>query len=518
MPGEPETPEQILAAVDLGSNSFHMVVARYEHGQLTIIDRLREMVRLAAGLDEQSLIRPDAAAKALACLRRFGQRLRDVNAANVRAVGTNTLRKAKNAAGFLADAEEALGHPIEVVSGREEARLVYLGAAHSLPEVGGRRLVIDIGGGSTELIVGEGLDAEELFSLYMGCVGITEKHFSSGKLSQKRWDKARLSVAMELEPVCEPLRKAGWDEVVGTSGTVRAVLSTLRSHGWSEEYITAEGLDRLVSEMRKSGRLDAPVLAALSADRVEVFAGGAVILQGLFAELGLQRMRVAGGALREGLLYDTLGRMTDEDARDRSVRALQRRFRVDGAQARRVEHTAMDLFHHVREAWKLTDPLAVKLLSWAARLHEIGLGIAHAKYHVHGAYLLEHSDTSGFSNSEKLLLARLVLAHRRKFRPGTFDDLPSPWMKRLPSLAVLLRLAVLLHRGRGPNRLPDLRLQVGGKGKRSIQLVMPPDWLESHPLTRADLDQEQELLRAADFLLEFVNAPSTPALSGNSVV
>lgn len=487
-----------------------MVVARYEHGELTIIDRLREMVRLAAGLDERSLIRPAAAAKALACLGRFGQRLRDVNAANVRAVGTNTLRKAKNASSFLAEAEETLGHPIEVVSGREEARLVYLGAAHSLPEVAERRLVVDIGGGSTELIVGEGLEALERFSLYMGCVGLTERHFASGKLNAKRWERARLGVAMELEPVRERLRRAGWDGVVGTSGSVRAVLSVLQSHGWCEEEIGAEGLERLVTEMRKSGRADAPVLSALSPDRIEVFAGGAVILHGLFTELGLTRMRVAGGAMREGLLYDMLGRLTDEDARDRSVRALQRRYRVDSAQARRVETTAMELFGQVREQWKLNDPLAAKLLGWASRLHEIGLGIAHSKYHRHGSYLLEHSDTSGFSNREKLLLARLVLAHRRKLRAGIFDDLPPPWSKRLPCLAVLLRLAVLLHRGRGPNRLPPLRLRLSGKGRRSITLLFPAAWLEAHPLTGADLGLEQELLKAVDFTLGFVSEGAAP--------
>ncbi len=498
-PQERQERQQILAAVDLGSNSFHMIVARHQHGEVRVIDRLREMVRLAAGLEDRGRISRSSRRRAISCLGRFGQRLRDVHAANVRAVGTNTLRKAKNADEFLEDAEAALGHPIEVVSGREEARLVYLGAAHTLPESEGRRLVVDIGGGSTELIVGEGFETRELFSLYMGCVSLTERFFPGGKLSAKRWQRARLAAAVELEPVKALLRSVGWVDAIGTSGTIRTARAVARAAGWSDGEINVDVLEKLAQRLVESTHVERLSLEGLSAERAPVFPGGIVILQSVMAELGIERLRVAGGALREGLVYDMLGRLSDEDVRDRSVRALQQRYHVDTAQAGRVERTALQLFSQVRDDWRLQDPLAEKLLSWAARLHEMGLAIAHSRYHRHGAYLLEHSDVPGFSNREKALLARLVLTHRRKIRPDHFADRPKPWHRRLLKLAVLLRLSVLLHRGRGPEPLPEVAISVS---KKTVNIRLPAAFLELHPLTRADLESERRCLAVVDLRLE----------------
>ncbi|MDH3589150.1 MAG: exopolyphosphatase [Gammaproteobacteria bacterium] len=494
-------PRQVLAAVDLGSNSFHMLVVRYDHGQLQVIDRLREMVRLAAGLNERGKISNKASERGLESLQRFGQRLRDMHAANVRAVGTNALRKAKNSEEFLEAAELALGHPIEVVSGREEARLVYLGAAHTLPELDGKRLVVDIGGGSTELILGSGFDTHELFSLYMGCVSMTERFFPGGKITAKRWQRARLAAAVELEPIHSPLQSIGWDEAIGTSGTIRGARTVLLEQNLSDGQITKKALKRLEQHMIESGHVDKLDLCGLSVERAPVFPGGIVILQTVLEELQIESMRVARGALREGLIYDMLGRMSDEDARDRSVRALERRYHVDTGQAQRVEQTALALLDQVENEWQLHEPLVRKLLVWAARLHEVGIGIAHSQYHRHGAYLLEHSDVAGFSNREKTLLAILVLTHRRKVRPLTFQTLPKPWTRCLPQLAVLMRLAVLLHRGRSPTVSTPVRLVAG---KRRLKMYLPGEWLAAHPLTHADLDNEVNLLDAISYKLEVI--------------
>lgn len=492
------TPPDVLAAVDLGSNSFHMVVARYSHGQLTIVDRLRESVRLSAGMDEQDRLSRDATTRALACLERFGQRLRDVKARRVRVVGTNTLRKAKRKGAFLDRAREALGHPIEIISGVEEARLIYHGVARTTPSQGGHRLVVDIGGGSTELIVGEGLAARRLESLYIGCVSMMEEHFADGDITEKRMKRARTAAQLEFEPVMARFRRSEWDSAFGASGTMRAVSDVLAARGAPAGEISREGVDWLVAECLRAGSVGRLRLPALTADRLEILPGGVAIMVEAFDMLGIESLRVADGALREGLLYDLLGRLTDEDARVRSVRAMEARFHVEQAQADRVETTALGLLRQVREPWGLDEPLAELVLRWAARLHEIGLDIAHSHYHRHGAYLLEHADMPGFPREEQRLLSVVVGSHRRKLALEPCESLVPPWHVKSHFLIVLLRLAVLLNRGRGPRALPRLDLAVRG---RSLEIGFPKGWLAEHPLTEADLEQEAEYLRAAGFRL-----------------
>jgi exopolyphosphatase / guanosine-5'-triphosphate,3'-diphosphate pyrophosphatase len=491
---------QIIAGVDLGSNSFHMLVARYAHGQLTTLDRLNEMVRFALALDERGRLVEDNAQAAFACLERFGQRLRDMRADSVRAVGTNTFRRAKNAQTFLARAQQALGHPIEVISGREEARLIYLGVAHSTPMEPGRRLVVDVGGGSTELIVGEGLETQQLVSLYMGCVGMSDEYFGGGRISAKRLKRACLAARMELQPVAATLRKLGWQDAFGTSGTVQTTAALLRELGLAAESITRPALERLAQHLTEHELVSELRYGALSAQRAPVYMGGLAILLSVFEALGIESMRVSDGALREGLLYDMLGRLTDEDARERTVRAMQQRYHVDLEQADRTESLAMSLLEQAAPAWKLELPLVGESLRWAARLHEVGLAIAHAQYHKHGAYLLEHADMAGFSRHEQTLVARLVRIHRRKIAPEIFAGLPSPWPELLPRAIVLLRLAVLLNRSRTPTQVPAFELQASPS---KLSLRFPEGWLDQHPLTRADLEREVEYLRAIDVSLDF---------------
>jgi exopolyphosphatase/guanosine-5'-triphosphate,3'-diphosphate pyrophosphatase len=475
-----------------------MIVGRYSHGQITIVDRLRETVRLAAGLDDQDRLSREAVSRALACVERFGQRLHDMKAERVRVVGTNTLRKAKRKGAFLDRAREALGHPIEIISGVEEARLIYLGVAHTTPSEGGHRLVMDIGGGSTELIIGEGFATRRLESLYMGCVSMSTAHFADGEITEKRFKRARTAAELELEPVMARFRRSEWDAAFGASGTMRSVSEVLLARGAPNGDITREGVQWLVEECLRAGHVSRLKLPGLASDRAEILPGGLAIIVPAFDMLGIETMRVADGALREGLLYDLVGRLTDEDARTRSVRSMAVRFHVDAAQADRVEATSLAFLRQVREAWGLGEPLAELVLRWAARLHEVGLDIAHSHYHRHGAYLLQHADMPGFPREEQRLLAALVGGHRRKHNREVLEDLVPPWHLKAEFLIVLLRLAVLLHRGRGPRALPEIDLQARG---RSLEVTFPKGWLAEHPLTAADLEQETGYLRATGFRL-----------------
>jgi len=475
-----------------------MVVARYSHGQLIIIDRLREMVRLAAGVEENGRIDKEVSARALACLQRFGQRLRDMHADSVRVVGTNALRVAHRKQAFLERAREALGHPIEIISGMEEARLIYSGVAHTMPSEAGRRLVADIGGGSTELIIGDGLTPLELESLQMGCVSLSERFFRDGKISAKRLERARMAARLELEPVQAAFRRRGWEHSAGSSGTVRAIGEAIRELDPQALTITVAGLERALNYLLDAGHVRELQLTAITEDRRPVFPGGAVILAEIFEVLGVTEMRIADGAMREGLLYDMLGRFKDEDARDRTVRAMQQRYHVDLAQAERVESTVLEFLRQTRETWKLEAPLADLALRWAARLHEIGLDVSHSGYHRHGAYLLENADMPGFPREEQRLLARLVGGHRRKLALEGVEELVPPWDRSALYVIVLLRLAVLLHRGRSPTALPPIELSAT---PRSLEMEFPARWLKDHPLTSADLQQETEYLRASGFRL-----------------
>jgi exopolyphosphatase/guanosine-5'-triphosphate,3'-diphosphate pyrophosphatase len=494
---------EVLAAVDLGSNSFHMVVARYTHGQLVILDRLREMVRLAGGLDEQDRLSKEVSARAIECLERFGQRLRDMRARSVRVVGTNTLRRAHRKQGFLTRAREALGHPIEIISGIEEARLIYLGVANTIANEPGRRLVVDIGGGSTEIVIGEGFTPQKLESLHMGCVGISLEHFPDGRISPKRFARARVAARQELEPVQAAFRAHGWQQAVGSSGTIRIILDLIRHFEPQATSIRAAGLQRLIREVTKVRRISELALPQITAERAPVFPGGLAILAELFDTLGIEQMRIAEGALREGLLYDTIGRYKHEDARLRTVRAMQQRYHVDAGQAERVEATALGFLKQVAAAWELEDLQAELALSFASRLHEIGLDVSHSQYQKHGAYLLGHADMPGFAQEEQLLLACLVGAHRRRMSPTMGEDLIPPWDSKVMFLVLPLRLAVLAHRGRSAAPLPTVKLAARG---RSLTLEFPRRWLKDHPLTVADLLQEVDYWKSAGFRLRVFNA------------
>ena len=499
MPNPSDPLPENIAAVDLGSNSFHMLVARTKGGEPVLVDRLREMVQLASGLDDRDRLSPESRDRAIECLRRFGQRLRHMAPSGVRAVGTNTLRVAEDADEFLLDAERALGHSIETISGIEEARLIFLGVTRTLPGPRRRRLVVDIGGGSTELIVGDEAP-QDMESLYMGCITFSRAHFGDGRLTAESWRRAELAALQELEPIAERFRAFDREEAVGASGTIRAIDGLVRTYGWSRKGITPEALGRLRDTLLRAGRIGRLKLEGLNPRRKTTIAGGTAILSALFESLAIDVMRRSDGALREGLLYDFLGRIRDQDVRERGVEALADRAHVDRRQAARVKETGLALLAQVAESWDLDARNARQFLSWAANLHEIGLDIAHNHYHRHGEYIVAHADLQGFSLPEQQVLATLVRSHRRKFPTEVIAALPRNWSAWAERLAMPLRLSVVLHRSRGPLPLPPIELTAA---KNALDLRFPPEWLDEHPLTRADLETEAAYLREAGYRLSF---------------
>lgn len=492
--------DESYAAVDLGSNSFHMIVANWVDGHLQIIDRMKEMVRLASGLNDKQELSKESMQQALECLQRFGQRIREIPHVNVRAVGTNTLRQARNGALFLSQAHSALGHPIEIIAGREEARLIYSGVAHSLYDEANKRLVVDIGGGSTELIIGRGFDTYCTESLYMGCVNIGQRFFDDGKIKAKKMRKAILFAMQELESIETAYKKTGWDHALGSSGTIITIRNVVHAQGWCDSGITASALTQLLEVLIAVGDSALLDFTGLSERRKPVFASGVAILYGVFEALNLERMDVSEGALREGLLYDLIGRVHNEDIRGKTVMAVAQRYGVDTEQADRVRDTAENLFHQVKTAWELDEKTDLKLLTWGALIHEIGLSVAHNQYHRHGAYLTANSDLAGFSRQEQMNLAMLVRSHRRKFPLEEFESSGYSMRISVIRLCILLRLAVVLHRSRSNSSLPEIRISVD---KSSINLDFPFGWLDKHPLTSIDLSTEQNFLQTADIKLIF---------------
>lgn len=498
-PSQPRTGETV-AALDLGSNSFHLIVARSDGGRIQVIDRLKEMVRLGEGLDESQQLSPGAVERALACLSRFGQRLRGFSSEDVRVVGTNALRRARDSGAFLVEAQRVLGHRIDIISGLEEARLIYLGVSHALEDASARRLVVDIGGGSTEVIVGERFEARYMESLHIGCVSLSAAAFPDGRIDARRFRRAELMALQELEPHQAQFRSLRWTSALGASGTIQAVQAVLAQLVGERDLISAGALAQLRKRLiaiGDAGGLDA--LPGLQAERAPVFPGGVAILSATFEALGITRMRVSDGALREGLVYDLLGRLHDRDVREQTVEDLVLRHGLDRPQLQRVQRLALQLLR------QLDTPLETgagqeRLLLWAARLHEIGLLVNHSQYQKHGAYLLRHLDMPGFSRGEQESLAFLVRAHRRKFPRADFEALPAAERPALLTLAVLLRLAVLLNRGRTDPGPPALRLEWRTD---TLKLRFPAHWLDDHALTVADLEQEAAYLRAAGVKLRF---------------
>ena len=489
-----------VAAVDLGSNSFHMIICSLKDGKLQTIDRLKEMVRLAAGLDENKILDQATQDKALACLERFGQRINNFPPNSVRIVGTNTLRQAKNSQQFISKAEQALGHPIHIISGIEEARLIYQGVAHSLASNANNRFVMDIGGSSTEYIIGKLDTAHTKESLNMGCVTVSQNFFKNGTLSKKAFKKATLFAEQQLEPFQDTFNSINFDEAIGASGSLKAISTVLETSGFSNNGITQDGMEQLVEHLLTLDHVDQISFPALSIERRPVFIGAVAIVYATFKTLNIQQMTVSDGALREGLVYDLLGRIYNHDIRSQTSQITAERYHTDKRHSQQLKETLGYMVAQLEDHPCFNDnPASLQYLEWAADLHEIGFEIAHSQYHKHSAYIIENGDLAGFSKQDQQILSRLVRSHRKKLSQSRFEDLPAPWCQNVIIMTILFRLATLLHRNRHSKR-PDFQIRIDD---RNIQLSFPDQWFEQAPLTQADLNQEVQYLKEARFSLTF---------------
>ncbi len=474
---------ETLAAVDLGSNSFHLLVGRIVDGQIYPLDTLREQTQLGAGLTGDKKLDRASQARALEVLAQFRERLRGLPRDAVRAVGTNALRVARNSAAFLREARETLGFPIEIIAGREEARLIYLGVAHAMPPAEDKRLVVDIGGGSTELIVGQGLKPKLMESLYVGCVSSSLRYFPEGRIDKKSLKAAVLEARQELAVVSRSYLKSGWQEAVGSSGTARSIEGILVENRYAANGITRDGLDRMWDLLIDAGRADPDRIPGLKSARAPVLPGGFAIMYAIFDELDVDDMTVSEAALRHGVLYDLLGRVMHHDMREATTAQFMRRYHVDAAQAARVRDLAIRIYDQLAGKAAGEDDPDRMLLDWAARLAEVGLSIAHAQYHKHSAYVLSNADMPGFSRVEQQRLARIVLAHRGKLEKVRHDGLENgDW-----HLVFALRIASTLLRRRTRVRLPAFRA-IAGDARYSLEL--PKSWLARNALTAAALESE----------------------------
>ncbi|MFM2030373.1 MAG: hypothetical protein RL517_1566 [Pseudomonadota bacterium] len=495
-----ENSSNLVAAVDLGSNSFRMLVAQVVHTpsgtQLRPIDTLRESVRLAAGLTDNKLLGNDAYQRGITAIRRFGERIRGFDPSMVRAVATNTLRVAKNAASFVRDAEEALGFPIEIIAGVEEARLIYIGAAHEVPAVQGNRLVVDIGGGSTEFIIGRGYEPKLMESLYIGCVSHSLRFFPKGNLDSHAFKEAELAARREIQVISGAYLKSGWKQVIGSSGTARALAEliadnhlngsadglTMGKVNSSSGLITRDGLRALKKHLLKYEHVNQVELVGLKDDRRGVWPGGLAIMIAVFDELGIESMEVTDAALRIGVLYDLLGRSQHDDMRFVTVEQFMQRYVVDREQAKRVGNLAAEFLAQLPKPDSENRADNIALLQWAANLHEIGLSISHNGYHKHSAYIAGNADMPGFSKNDQARLAALLIGHAGKLGKLANNNNFSDWR-----MLFCLRLAQVLCRGRSDVNLPKVKV---AEHDGSYTVSLSKEWAKEHPLTEFSLQKE----------------------------
>ncbi|MBX3587691.1 MAG: exopolyphosphatase [Ramlibacter sp.] len=476
-----------LAAVDLGSNSFRLEIGRLDHGQIHRTEYLKETVRQGNGLDAERNLTPQAMQRGWDCLARFGERLAGFRKAQVRAVATQTLREARNRDEFLARARQVLGFPIDVVSGREEARLIYQGVAHLLPQSDERRLVVDIGGRSTELILGQGLDARVMESFRVGSVAWSMKYFADGQFTPHAFQMAEIAAKAVLDEALNAYRPDTWEVAYGSSGTIGAVGDVLAAAGWPAGTVTLDGLDWLLARLLEARSAERVRLDGLKEDRRAVIGGGLSVLRAVFELLGIVEMQAAQGALRHGVLYDLLDRQHGEtDVRSNTVQRLSLKFDVDAAQAQRVGKAAALLLRQLRAGDSAEElERCQRKLQWAAQLHEIGSQISHSDYHKHGAYILDNADAPGFALPELHRLGLLVLGHRGKLRKLDADFEDEVFVHQL----LALRLAVLLCHARREPDLKGMQLQ-SDRAARRVRLACRSDWTTAFPQSAHLLREE----------------------------
>jgi exopolyphosphatase/guanosine-5'-triphosphate,3'-diphosphate pyrophosphatase len=474
----------LYAAIDLGSNSFHMLVVRETAGSIQIISRVKRKVRLAAGLDKDNILSEQAMERGWQCLRLFSEHLQDIPNSQIRVVATATLRLAKNADAFIEKASQILGNPVKIIQGEEEARLIYQGVAHTTggPE---QRLVVDIGGGSTELVTGTGAKAQLLYSLEMGCVTWLERYFSDRTLTEENFAQAEAAAQHVIAPIAVALKNHGWKICVGASGTVQAIQEIMIAQGM-DELITLSKLQQLKHKAIQCHKLEELEIEGLTFERALVFPSGLSILIAIFKALNIENMTLAGGALREGLVYGMLELPIEQDIRARTLRNIQRRFLVDIEQASRVRQLAEHFYLQVAKEWEL-DSRCRDLLSSACALHEIGLSVDFRKGPEHASYLITHLDLPGFTPAQKRFLAVLLKNQQGQIDLASLSQQNALPIQQTYALCRLLRLAIIFASRRRDDTLPALRLNANGQ---DLTIALPYRWLEEHPLRAENLQQE----------------------------
>jgi len=488
-----------VAALDIGSNSFHLVVARIVAGSVQILHRVKQKVRLAEGLDDDNILSDEAMERGLKMLRIVAESLRGFEPDSVRIVATHTLRKAKNAHHFINAAKDILPYPVEVISGVEEARLIYSGVAHT-NHADGQQLVVDIGGGSTEFVIGEGFNPLICRSLQMGCVSYTKRFFPDGTLKNKAFELAITAAEQELEFIQDKYRKLGWVQCVGTSGTIRSLFTLCQQDKPNDHDIpvTLKSLRNLMKQFISAGHIDKLSYPDLTEDRRVVIAGGLAILIAVFKALEIDTLVYSPAALREGVIYQMEDELHHADIRGRTASSLATRYDVDTAQATLVLNTSLNLFSHAEKAWKLKHHDFKSMLGWAALLHEVGIQINSRGVQRHSAYILANVDMPGFTQEQQELLATLVRFHRKKVRANDLPNFSLYDLAAVKKLIALLRIGALLNIKRQEGFLPDIEIEVD---KNGLSLTFPKDWLEEKPILAADLVRESAYWKALDLTL-----------------
>lgn len=494
----------MFAAVDLGSNSFHLLIARAENGHLVPFERVKEKVQLARG-QKGGVLAPAAIERGLDCIARFAQRLAGIAPERIRVVGTSALREAKDPAAFVGPAQRLLRCPIKILSGDEEAKLIFLGVSHTLAAEDADWLVIDIGGGSTEICLGPAFAPNSVASVALGCVSLTDQFFDTSPTTAASFLAARTAAKKRLESVCGGFVGRPRARVIGTSGTLESVCSVLSANGYTNGDITAAGLDRLeeaLLDRRWVAETGAPGLAP---ERVDIFPAGLAVVCALFEVLALDTLEFVDASLRDGLLYDLAERRSHEDVRELTIAAWRDRFGVDEAQVRRVERTCLQLFDAARSVWQMASADR-DLLRWACSLHEVGIAVSSRHHNRHGAYLVQNGDLAGFAHDGRRALSLLIRGCRGAFPVFAFAALESQAAKALRHTTILLRLAVILERSRTDVDSPRFVVNVDAD---RVELTLPSGWLSTHALSRQELDLERGRLAEIAIALKVVS--STPA-------
>lgn len=489
------------AVADLGSNTFHLMIADVEGIKFTVIDKIRYPVKLATGFDDEKNLTEEAMQRAFSVIERYGQRLQDFPPKFVKIVGTNALRRARNSREFVKRATEILGYPVEVISGYEEARLIYIGVARSIESDGRRRLLIDIGGGSTELVIGQDFTPLDMESLDVGCLSSTVEFFPDGKITKQSMHDAVISVGLKIQPFVSTMKSQGWDMVIGSAGSIIAISKVLLQKGWTNGNITFAALDRLRMELVDQGCFDGKAYPDISADRVNAFAGGVAVLFGVMKNLDIDSVLPCDGGLREGMLLDLCGRIEHKDIRDTAILQFSKSYKYDEKHSARVAEMALRIFGCVQEKWGVKNPLCRDYLRWAASCFEIGLSISHSRYHKHSAYLVKHVDLAGFTREEQEVLRTIVKGHRRSFPNKLLAVMSEDMHYTVSALCVIFRLAVIFTRSRSDIPFNDVEFDANFY---SLNLIFPKDWLQQNPLTEADLMLEHEYLFDSGWSLNLV--------------